>query len=47
MMTLVQEKVEQGQTGLRSGDGFYRWDDARRTCIAQRRTHQLRFALKP
>lgn len=47
MMTLVQEKVEQGQTGLRSGDGFYRWDDARRTRIAQRRTHQLRFALKP
>lgn len=47
MMSLVAEKVARGDTGLRSGRGFYRWDDSRKEYIQQRREHQLRFALKP
>lgn len=47
MMTLVADKVANGDTGLRSGQGFYRWDDSRKEYIQQRREHQLRFALKP
>ncbi|EMF0716447.1 3-hydroxyacyl-CoA dehydrogenase family protein [Citrobacter freundii] len=47
MMSLVAEKVARGDTGLRSGQGFYRWDDSRKEYIQQRREHQLRFALKP
>ncbi|MBJ3590631.1 3-hydroxyacyl-CoA dehydrogenase family protein [Salmonella enterica subsp. enterica serovar Saintpaul] len=47
MMSLVAEKVACGDTGLRSGQGFYRWDDSRKEYIQQRREHQLRFALKP
>ncbi|EPF2241923.1 3-hydroxyacyl-CoA dehydrogenase family protein [Citrobacter werkmanii] len=47
MMSLVADKVANGDTGLRSGQGFYRWDDSRKGYIQQRREHQLRFALKP
>jgi 3-hydroxybutyryl-CoA dehydrogenase len=47
MMALVAQRLQQGDTGLRSGQGFYRWDEARRERIQQRRAHQLRFALKP
>ena len=47
MMSLVADKVANGDTGLRSGQGFYRWDDSRNEYIQQRREHQLRFALKP
>ncbi|MDM2876439.1 3-hydroxyacyl-CoA dehydrogenase family protein [Citrobacter sp. Cpo040] len=47
MMSLVADKVAKGDTGLRSGQGFYRWDDSRKEYIQQRREHQLRFALKP
>ena len=47
MMSLVADKVASGETGLRSGQGFYRWDDSRKEYIQQRREHQLRFALKP
>ncbi|QRG77185.1 3-hydroxyacyl-CoA dehydrogenase family protein [Citrobacter sp. R56] len=47
MLSLITEKVARGETGLRSGQGFYRWDDARKEYIQQRREHQLRFALKP
>jgi len=47
MMTLVADRLRQGNTGLRSGQGFYLWDKARRERIQQRRAHQLRFALKP
>ena len=47
MMSLVADKVANGDTGLRSGQGFYRWDDSRKEDIQQRREHQLRFALKP
>ena len=47
MMHLVEEKVAQGRTGQRSGEGFYRWDEARRERIRQRRAWQLRRALKP
>lgn len=47
MMSLVADKVANGNTGLRSGQGFYRWDDSRKEYIQQRREHQLRFALKP
>lgn len=47
MMSLVADKVTNGDTGLRSGQGFYRWDDSRKEYIQQRREHQLRFALKP
>ncbi|EPH0093367.1 3-hydroxyacyl-CoA dehydrogenase family protein [Pluralibacter gergoviae] len=47
MMRLVEEKVAQGNTGQRSGEGFYRWDEARRERIRRRRAWQLRHALKP
>ena len=47
MMSLVAEKVARGDTGARSGQGFYRWDEALRQRIQSRREHQLRFALKP
>lgn len=47
MMSLVADKVANGDTGLRSGQGFYRWDDSRKEYIQQRREHQLRFGLKP
>lgn len=47
MMSLVADKVANGDTGLRSGQGFYRWDDSRKEYIQQRREHQLRYALKP
>ncbi|MCS5969136.1 3-hydroxyacyl-CoA dehydrogenase family protein [Klebsiella variicola subsp. variicola] len=36
-----------GNTGARSGQGFYRWDEARQKRIQSRREHQLRCALKP
>ncbi|CAI1045277.1 3-hydroxyacyl-CoA dehydrogenase family protein [Serratia quinivorans] len=47
MMALVESRLRQGNTGQRSGQGFYHWDEARRERIQQRRAHQLRFALKP
>ncbi|MDM2886980.1 3-hydroxyacyl-CoA dehydrogenase family protein [Citrobacter sp. Cpo045] len=47
MMTLVADKVANGNTGVRSGQDFYHWDDSRKEYIQQRREHQLRFALKP
>lgn len=47
MMSLVADKVAQGATGARSGQGFYRWDEARQKRIQSRREHQLRYALKP
>lgn len=47
MMSLVADKVANGNTGVRSGQGFYHWDDSRKEYIQQRREHQLRFALKP
>ncbi|MBQ4924600.1 MULTISPECIES: 3-hydroxyacyl-CoA dehydrogenase family protein [Citrobacter] len=47
MMSLVADKVANGDTGLRSGQGFYRWDDSRKEYIQQRREYQLRFALNP
>ena len=40
-------KGKGGNTGLRSGQGFYRWDEARHERLLSRRGHQLRFALKP
>ncbi|HHT7472985.1 TPA: 3-hydroxyacyl-CoA dehydrogenase family protein [Raoultella planticola] len=47
MMELVAEKVARGETGARSGQGFYRWDTARMARIQSRRQHLLRYALKP
>lgn len=47
MMDLVAEKVARGETGARSGQGFYRWDEARNARIQSRREHLLRHALKP
>lgn len=47
MMELVAEKVARGETGARSGQGFYRWDTARIARIQSRRQHLLRYALKP
>ena len=47
MMELVAEKVARGETGARSGQGFYRWDNARLERIQSRRQHLLRYALKP
>ncbi|MGU3416214.1 3-hydroxyacyl-CoA dehydrogenase family protein [Enterobacteriaceae bacterium C34A] len=47
MMALVRDKVAKGQTGERSGQGFYHWDEARRERIRERRAWQMRHALKP
>ncbi|SEQ60045.1 3-hydroxybutyryl-CoA dehydrogenase [Azotobacter beijerinckii] len=47
VLAMLEETVGGGRTGLRSGEGFYRWDDVRRERILQRRAHQLRHALKP
>lgn len=47
MLELIKEKTQRGDTGERSGDGFYHWDEARRLRIQQRRAWQLRHALKP
>ncbi|HFK4580306.1 TPA: 3-hydroxyacyl-CoA dehydrogenase family protein [Citrobacter sedlakii] len=47
MMSLVADIVANGDTGMRSGQGFYRWDETRKDSIRERRRHQLRFALKP
>ncbi|PNU32616.1 3-hydroxyacyl-CoA dehydrogenase family protein [Serratia marcescens] len=47
MMALVEQRLQRGDTGQRSGQGFYLWDEARRELIQRRRAHQLRFALKP
>ena len=47
MLELIKEKTQRGDTGERSGDGFYHWDEARRVRIQQRRAWQLRHALKP
>ena len=47
MMDLVAEKVARGETGARSGQGFYRWDETRNARIQSRREHLLRHALKP
>jgi 3-hydroxybutyryl-CoA dehydrogenase len=46
-LALLEEKVREGKTGLRTGEGFYRWDEAFKERIARRRAHQLRHALKP
>ncbi|WP_082484738.1 3-hydroxyacyl-CoA dehydrogenase family protein [Pseudomonas sp. Leaf129] len=47
VIELLKEKVAASHTGLRSGQGFYRWDEARNERLLSRRGHQLRFALKP
>ncbi|BEM41196.1 3-hydroxybutyryl-CoA dehydrogenase [Serratia marcescens] len=47
MTALVEQRLQRGDTGQRSGRGFYLWDEARRERIQRRRAHQLRFALKP
>lgn len=47
MMSLVDEKIKSGHTGLRSGQGFYCWDRSRKEYIQKRREHQLRFGLTP
>ncbi len=47
MMALVEQRLQRGDIGQRSGQGFYLWDEARRERIQRRRAHQLRFALKP
>ena len=43
MMALVEQRLQRGDTGQRSGR-FYLWDDARRERIQRRRAHQLRCA---
>lgn len=47
MMALVEQRLQRGDSGQRSGRGFYLWDETRRERIQRRRAHQLRFALKP
>ncbi|KMQ82479.1 3-hydroxyacyl- dehydrogenase [Lasius niger] len=47
MTALVEQRLQRGDIGQRSGRGFYLWDEARRERIQRRRAHQLRFALKP
>ncbi len=47
MMELVEQRVQRGDVGQRSGRGFYVWDEERRERIRERRAHQMRYALKP
>ncbi|MFC6475426.1 3-hydroxyacyl-CoA dehydrogenase family protein [Pseudomonas asuensis] len=47
VLNALRERVAQGKTGLRSGAGFYAWDEERKARIAKRRTHQLSHALRP
>ncbi|MEE4623177.1 3-hydroxyacyl-CoA dehydrogenase family protein [Pseudomonas alliivorans] len=47
VIELLKEKGAAGNTGLRSGQGFHRWDEARHERLLSHRGHQLRFALKP
>lgn len=47
MMELVEQRVQRGDIGQRSGRGFYVWDEERRERIRERRAHQMRYALKP
>ena len=47
MMALVEQRLQRGDSGQRSGRGFYLWDESRSERIQRRRAHQLRFALKP
>jgi 3-hydroxybutyryl-CoA dehydrogenase len=47
VLNALRERVAQGKTGLRSGAGFYEWDEERKARIAKRRTHQLSHALRP
>ncbi|BDH47726.1 3-hydroxybutyryl-CoA dehydrogenase [Salmonella enterica subsp. enterica serovar Choleraesuis] len=47
MMALVEQRVQRGDVGQRSGRGFYVWDEERRERIRERRAHQMRYALKP
>ncbi|MFC0708314.1 3-hydroxyacyl-CoA dehydrogenase family protein [Azorhizophilus paspali] len=47
VLVLLEARIGEGHTGLRSGEGFYRWDEARRARVPQRRARQLRHALKP
>ncbi|SDV46152.1 3-hydroxyacyl-CoA dehydrogenase family protein [Chitinasiproducens palmae] len=47
VLAVLEQKVAAGQTGVRSGEGFYQWDVARRERIKRRREHQLRHALLP
>ncbi len=47
VLKVLEDKVAKGETGLRAGNGFYRWDDARKKRLLERRAHQLRHALEP
>jgi 3-hydroxybutyryl-CoA dehydrogenase len=47
VLDLLREHVSQGETGLRSGQGLYAWDDERKQRIIERRAYQLRHALRP
>jgi len=41
-LDVLRAQVSQGRTGIRSGAGFYQWDDARRAHLKDIRRHQLR-----
>lgn len=41
VLALLREHVERGEVGVRSGQGFYRWTEARRAEIRARRAQQL------
>lgn len=47
MLALVEELVQHGAIGERSGDGFYLWDEDRKQRIQERRAYLMRHALKP
>lgn len=47
VIKLLEEKVEKGEIGLRSGQGFYTWDEKRKASLLEKRAHQLRYALDP
>lgn len=47
VLEVLRERVGQGRTGLRSGNGFYEWSEERKVRIAERRAYQLQHALRP
>jgi 3-hydroxybutyryl-CoA dehydrogenase len=41
-LEVLRAQVQQGRTGIRTGEGFYQWDDARRAHLKEIRRQQLR-----
>lgn len=46
MLDILRDHVGRGETGERSGQGFYRWNAERKRLISAKRIHQLRTRFK-